>query len=240
MIWQTYHLPEQACQAFTEEPYRPFDLSDLGHDVWTRDQLCEYAAMRHLHVCPKLDDDSFIGFTSINQGVADDNVTLRFQSKQEIVEALADHDVLVWAYNEFFGSNGRRLTVAEASERIHPGINAELYLLLKRAGLREVPACYNHGFGMLAHNYWCMSRPLFAEYMQWSLPLVEHCLTRRDGFFDRWPRATSYLHERLPMCWFEVKNLRIKLYHTPHIGNADAAREIEKQRMIARGKEWLP
>lgn len=240
MIWQTYHDSADLPKAFAEEPYAPFDLMGLHLPEWEQQQLCEYSAMRHLYHHPELNTDPWIGFTSINQGIADDNVTLHFQTKAEIAAHLQTHDVLAWACNEFFAGDGRRLTVAEASDRIHPGVNAELHQLLKLAGLNTIPAFYNHGYEFLAHNYWCMSKALFAEYMAWSLPLVEHCLTQRGrGFFDRWHRATSYLHERLIMCWVAHRGLKVGLHRTPHAGNADAAREIERRRMIERNKEWV-
>jgi hypothetical protein len=213
MIYQTYHDPQTRNKLFPNEPYTGFDLMALGLNPVEQKQLCEYAALRHFYNHPEQNADSWIGFTSINQ-----RTPQRFNNREEVEVVFRQGvSVVVWGWHQFYDAvRGCPLTMADASERCHPGINAVLGNLLRAAGLDGLPPFYTQSNQGPFCNYWAMTRDAFHAYMDWSLPLVEHCLTHLDQpFFQTWPRGVSYIHERLFLCWLPAQDLRMSVVNRP-------------------------
>lgn len=249
MIHQTYHEPHTRGKCFLHAPYVPFDLTSVGLDPAEQTQLSEYTAMRHLYQHPELDNDDWIGFTSVNQ---DKYTSWKFETPAQVDEQFAGGaQVVVWGWMKFQDEFGVPLSMYTAADRVHPGINRVIYHLLRMGGYSGIPAFYASLDGGPYHNYFAMGRPLFDQYMAWLDPLVSHCLAQwreaKSGppantfgyYFDSWPRATAYIHERLLICWLGFQhNIAIARCGSPDIQNADVARKIERQRMGERGKLW--
>jgi hypothetical protein len=224
VIFQTYHLPEQRDRCFVGPCYRPFDLAALGLDPWEQTQLCEYAAMRQVYREPALNPDPWVGFTSVNQrtrGVFADPAFLDDAFRSARCEAV------VWGWDEFCDGAGAPMTLAAAAEKTHPDINAVMFELLPE-GLPTAYLCETAG---PFHNYWAMPNQRFREYMAWSLPAVERCLARHgEPFFEQWPRATAYIHERLFVCWAFAGGLKVGIVNQPYRVVVDSRSVIERLR----------
>ncbi len=220
MIHQTYHDPLTREKLFSchkdhmeAHPYSAFDLLSLGLPEKIQTQLCEYAALRWLYEHPEADQDAWIGFTSVNQ-----RTPTRFESAAQL-ESLFQQgaDAVCWGWHVFHdGACGMGVTLADAGERCHPGLNALLKRLLHLAGEPGLPAFYTTSSQGPFCNYWAMPKERFREYMEWSLPLVEYCLRHLDEpFFQRWPRGVAYLAERLWLCWQNRKHLKVAIVNNP-------------------------
>lgn len=202
MIHQTYHLANDKERCFKESPYRPFDLMSLKLSKWEQQQLCEYAAMRHLHQHSELDRDSWIGFTSVNQ-----HTEARFMTKRCIKDVLSKHDVVVWGWCRSFDLHGHPLSLQQSAELVHPGITEVMN------SVTELPATYSTCASGPFHNYFAMSKRLFHEYMNWSLPKVEQLLSLgpQHPFLQRWLRGVGLIAERLLVCWLMSRPLRLMM-----------------------------
>ncbi len=217
MIYQCYFDPSQITRLFRHEPYAGFGLYSTVNPSITKNcpelidpavqaQLSEYTAMLHHWRNPQLDNDDWIGFTSYRQL---EKFPVEFQSKGQIEELLTRNHIIAWGGYRFFKDSDRSpLTMAAHGESAHPGITNSLCRLLDLAG-EAIPLEYlamNQG---LFCNYWAMSKELFNLYMQWSYPLLKHCLDRPDEYVRSHPRALSYLVERLFICWQLNRDFKI-------------------------------
>jgi FkbM family methyltransferase len=218
MIHQCYFDDSQRGRLFASPLYRGFGLySSVNPDIArncpelsdpnAQAALSEYGAMLHLWRNPDLDPDPWIGFTSYRQT---DKFPIVFGDRHAIAACLEEFDVLGWAAYEFFDAvSGRPLSMAEQGEWEHPGITMCIWRLLM-AWNEPLPRDYMTGScGGVYCNYWLMAREHFHEYMNWSYPLVRHCLDHPDDFIRSHPRAPAYLVERLFICWCELSRKKV-------------------------------
>ncbi|MFO0899239.1 MAG: hypothetical protein U0836_17585 [Pirellulales bacterium] len=216
MIYQLY--PNRACesQLLSSSLYQGFGLNpavnsallrncpELADDRW-RTALAEYVAMLYLWRNPPLDEHRWIGFTSFRQF---DKV--RFQllptDAGRIDELLDHYDVLGWGFLR------HELTIMQHAEYCHPGFSDCMRRLFSACGY-SLPSSLDRDRVGLFCNYWIVSNEMFAQYMEWSWPLVRWMLDHMDSdAFLRTSGADHYgplgfVMERLFIAWYATHEL---------------------------------
>src|SRR5438874_5794792 len=131
MIHQCYFAEPQRARLFTSPVYRGFGLytavnPDIARncpelaDPKNQPLLSEYGAMLHLWRNPELDPDPWIGFTSYRQL---DKFSTVFNSREDLETLLKQCEVVGWGGYQFIDASTRQpITLAEGSERRHPGM----------------------------------------------------------------------------------------------------------------------
>jgi FkbM family methyltransferase len=92
-----------------------------------------------------------------------------------------------------------------------------------------------------------MSKANFNEYMEWSYPLVQFCMTRPDSFIQSDPRSISYVVERLFVLWYALREKRIThvgplaqiMYQNPFLARGPAAAaQIDGHKRFITLSDW--
>ena len=214
MIYQCYFRPSQSKEFFNSHAYQPFGLEPNVNDRLlegcpeletpkNRIQLLDMAAMlwwyRHLDETP----DEWIGFTSWRQYT---KTRTYFKSKEVVESLLSSHDVLSWGYHIFNQS------LADRSERSHPGINVFMKALFEIVG-EEIPDDYYKRTDGPLVDYWAMSKENFVEFMEYMLPFQEYCLNNLDRYWylQNHPKSSAYVLERLFPIWVMKKGMHVRV-----------------------------
>ena len=232
MIYQCYAKEEDKKHLFKGGPYKGFGLEPEVNkrlfekcpeleDPEIRMGLTEYACFLW-HWRNKENPDKWFGTTSFRQ--VEKGFHTKFESKDEVMHYLRQHQILGWGEYELLGAvdtdkgrvGGFPISVGVQAEACHPGINDFIYDVFKEFGhtIPEGWSTQDHGFFA---NYWAMSKQLFNEFMEFSWPMVQWSLenVHESKFYKEQPefstvtnaKATGYFMERLFILWYLIKGI---------------------------------
>jgi hypothetical protein len=210
---------------FPHEPYRGFGLEpdvnaalldtcpELAEES-TRIALCEYTAFLYWWRRLDEDGDEWIGFTSYRQL---DKSAVVFQSKQEVVDQLQGVDMLAWHGCSVGNVRSRRLRGTAAQSELGHGLHQFTLDMLRPFGIK-LPSAYQTDPIAPYASYWVLRKARFAQFMQWSWPIVQAALARRHrykevpsrGYWDDQRKRVGYFAERLFIIWSMQEGLKIK------------------------------
>lgn len=225
MIYQCYFREEHQAKLLAAEPYRGFGLEpELNQSLLqvcpelasqeTRIALCEYAAF--LYCWRQLGDDAddWIGFTSYRQLDKSDVV---FRSKQDVLKELRGIDMLAWHGCSVGNVRSRRLRGTAAQSELGHGLHKFTLDMLRPFGIR-LPKEYQTAPIAPYANYWVLQKARFAQFMEWSWPIVQLALRTEHpykhvpsrGYWDDQRKRVGYFAERLFIIWSMREQLSIK------------------------------
>jgi hypothetical protein len=225
MIYQCYFKEEQRAILFEQEPYQEFGLEPVVNpllleacpelsDPTTRIALCEYAAFLYLWRRLENERDDWIGFTSYRQL---DKSHVVFGSKADVAHQLAEVDLLAWHGCAVGNVRSRRLRGTAAQSELGHGLHKFTLDMLRPFGIK-LPKAYQTAPVAPYASYWILRKAHFAQFMEFSWPIVQAALAARHpykdvpsrGYWDDQRKRVGYFAERLFIIWSMREALRVK------------------------------
>jgi hypothetical protein len=213
MIYQFYYGNNRVQKTPFSPLYVEFDLAAINDPTCLLPIGTEYVGFIHCWK-NKLDNDSWIGFTSHRQieksGIfvhyGQQPANYIFRSRDFIENKLKNVDILTWGWQHF-------KSLEYQAEESDPGIT-EATLKVYDVFDRCYPLEFSKKTSGIFANYWIMSKDNFNKFMEWSYPLaqwmVEH--HREDPFYslEREHRSgVGAILERMFMQWYILHNKSI-------------------------------
>ena len=224
MIYQCYFQSDQEPRLFSQGPYRGFGLEpDVNpsllqtcpelSDSTTRVALCEYAAFLYWSRHLEGDGDDWIGFTSYRQL---DKSNVVFESKESVEQQLRGVDMLAWHGCSVGNVRSRRLRGTAAQSELGHGMH-KFTLDMLRPFRIKLPKAYQTAAIAPYASYWVLRKKRFAEFMQWSWPIVQAALRCEHkykdvpsrGYWDDRRKRVGYFAERLFIIWSMQEALKV-------------------------------
>lgn len=236
MIYQCFYKRIQASRLFKTECYKPFGLEpNLNQSLFkncpelecenNRESLNEYACFLWFFRNQDMLDSHF-GSTSFRQLSKSKRV---FKNMGNLKKRCGESNIVTWNLSRNTDSSDHPIPVSLATEAHHPHMSSYIRHIFKKLGYQVPPRWYSDTDCIYA-NYWYLSKSLFIDFMEYSLPVIELALedfknfshaffTKGEDIHNPSNRRVGYLAERIFIIWYyhrslDVVNLNLNGIHT--------------------------